>query len=222
MPATPTPKRELANIGPIQQLRSGRLLRRLPQLLLGLYLYGASMAMIVTSGLGMMPWDVLHSGILRHVPLSFGTIVTITSFLVLLIWIPLRQQPGLGTVLNALLIGPALDLTRLFLPHPESLWPNIALLIGGIVLNGVASAMYIGSQFGPGPRDGLMSGLSRVTGRSIRLVRTLIEVSVVAFGWLLGGVFGLGTALYAVSIGPITQALLPAFTVELRKPRPQE
>ncbi|GAA1844357.1 YczE/YyaS/YitT family protein [Brevibacterium marinum] len=219
MSSTPAPKRELANIGPIQQLKSGRLPRRLPQLILGLYLFGASMAMLVTSGLGMMPWDVLHSGIIKHLPLTFGTIVTITSLLVLLIWIPLRQQPGLGTVLNALLIGPFLDLTRLFLPRPEELWWNIALLLGGIMLNGAASAMYIGSQFGPGPRDGLMTGLSRVTGRSIRLVRTLIEVGVVIVGWLLGGVFGLGTALYAVSIGPITQLLLPAFTVELR-PKP--
>lgn len=216
MSSTPAPKRALANIGPIQQLKSGRLPRRLLQLLLGLYLYGASMALIVTSGLGMMPWDVLHSGILRHIPLTFGTIVTITALLVLLIWIPLRQQPGLGTILNAVLIGPALDLTRLFLPQPDGLGWNIGLLLAGIILNGVASAMYIGSQFGPGPRDGLMTGLSRVTGRSIRLVRTLIEVTVVAVGWLLGGVFGIGTALYAVGIGPITQALLPAFTVELR------
>ncbi|MCD1284729.1 MAG: YczE/YyaS/YitT family protein [Brevibacterium sp.] len=222
MPSTPTPKRELANIGPIQQLRAGRLPRRLPQLLIGLYLYGASMAMMVTSGLGMMPWDVLHSGILRHIPLSFGTIVTIASFLVLLIWIPLRQQPGIGTVLNALLIGPSLDLTRLFLPQPEELGWNIALLVGGIVLNGTASAMYIGSQFGPGPRDGLMTGLARVTGRSIRLVRTLIEITVVAAGWLLGGVFGIGTVLYAFGIGPITQALLPTFTVELRSRRATE
>ncbi|MCI4009970.1 hypothetical protein [Brevibacterium sp. ZH18] len=219
MSSTPAAKRQLANLGPIQQLRGGRLPRRLPQLILGLYLYGASMAMIVTSGLGMMPWDVLHSGIIKHVPLTFGTIVTITSFLVLLIWIPLRQQPGLGTILNALLIGPSLDLTRLFLPKPEELGWNIALLIGGILLNGVASAMYIGSQFGPGPRDGLMTGLSRVTGRSIRLVRTLIEVSVVVVGWLLGGVFGLGTALYALGIGPITQALLPTFTVEISGPK---
>lgn len=216
MTSTPTPKRQLANIGPIEQLRAGRLWRRLPQLLIGLYLFGASMAMMVTAGLGMMPWDVLHSGILRHVPLTFGTIVTLLSFVVLLIWIPLRQQPGIGTILNALLIGPSLDLTRLFLPHPEHLGWNIALMAAGVVLNGAASAMYIGSQFGPGPRDGLMTGFSRVTGRSIRLVRTVVEVTVVAVGWLLGGVVGVGTVLYAAGIGPITQALLPTFTVELR------
>ncbi|UZD63713.1 YczE/YyaS/YitT family protein [Brevibacterium sp. JSBI002] len=210
------PKRQLANVGPIAQLRGGRLWRRLPQLILGLYLFGASMAMMVNAGLGMMPWDVLHSGIQNHVPLTFGTIITILAFLVLLIWIPLRQQPGIGTILNALLVGPALDLTRMFLPRPEELGWNIALMVTGVVLNGAASAMYIGSQFGPGPRDGLMTGLSRVTGRSIRLVRTLIEVSVVAVGWLLGGVVGIGTVLYAFGIGPITQALLPAFTVELR------
>lgn len=216
MPSSPAPRRELANVGPLQQLAGGRLVRRLAQLMLGLYLYGASMALVVVSGLGMIPWDVLHSGILRHVPLTFGTIITITSVLVLLAWIPLRQQPGLGTLLNALTIGPALDLTLLFLPRTEVLAWNIVFLVAGVVLNGVASAMYIGSQFGPGPRDGLMTGLSRVTGRSIRLVRTLIEVTVVAIGWALGGVVGIGTALYAVSIGPITQALLPFFTVELR------
>ncbi|GAA3846098.1 membrane protein [Brevibacterium ammoniilyticum] len=220
MSSSPAPRRELANVGPLQQLAGGRLVRRLAQLMLGLYLYGASMALVVVSGLGMIPWDVLHSGILRHVPLTFGTIITITSVLVLLAWIPLKQQPGLGTLLNALTIGPALDLTLLFLPRTEVLAWNIVFLVAGVVLNGVASAMYIGSQFGPGPRDGLMTGLSRVTGRSIRLVRTLIEVTVVAMGWALGGVVGIGTALYAVSIGPITQALLPFFTVELR-PREQ-
>ncbi len=222
MPSTPTPparppRRELANVSALQQLRGGRLPRRLLQLFAGLYLFGASMAMIVNSGLGMIPWDVLHSGILRHVPLTFGTVITIVALIILLLWIPLKQQPGLGTVLNALLVGPALDLTLLFLPRPDALGWNIALLLAGIVLNGVASAMYIGSQFGPGPRDGLMTGLSRVTGRSIRLVRTLIEVGVVAVGWLLGGVVGIGTVLYAVSIGPVTGALLPPFTVELRR-----
>ncbi|WP_181275258.1 membrane protein YczE [Brevibacterium oceani] len=215
MPRSHSPRRELANVGPISQLRGGRLARRLPQLIIGLYLYGASMAMVVLAGLGMIPWDVLHSGILAHVPLSFGTIVTITSVLVLLAWIPLKQMPGLGTVLNALSIGPALDLTLLVLPHPEGLGWQIAYMVAGVGLNGVASAMYIGSQFGPGPRDGLMTGLSRVTGRSIRLVRTVIEVSVVAVGWALGGVIGVGTALYALSIGPVTQALLPFFTVAL-------
>ncbi|MGC3021433.1 YczE/YyaS/YitT family protein [Brevibacterium sp. FAM 24630] len=216
MTSTPTPKRQLANVGPIEQLRGGRLWRRIPQLLIGLYLFGASMAMMVNAGLGMMPWDVLNAGILRHMPVTFGTVVTLLSFVVLLIWIPLRQQPGIGTVLNALLIGPALDLTRLFLPEPDHLGWQIPLMLAGVALNGLASAMYIGSQFGPGPRDGLMTGLARVTGRSIRLVRTLIEVTVVAIGWPLGGVVGIGTVLYAVGIGPITQALLPTFTVELR------
>ena len=216
MTSTPTPKRQLANVGPIEQLRGGRLWRRIPQLLIGIYLFGASMAMMVNAGLGMMPWDVLNAGILRHVPVTFGTVVTLLSFVVLLIWIPLRQQPGIGTVLNALLIGPALDLTQLFLPEPDHLGWQIPLMLAGVALNGLASAMYIGSQFGPGPRDGLMTGLARVTGRSIRLVRTLIEVTVVAIGWPLGGVVGIGTVLYAVGIGPITQALLPTFTVELR------
>src|SRR5699024_863332 len=190
MTAAPAPRRRRANVGPIDQRRAGRLWRRLPQLFIGLYLCGAAMAMMVTAGLGIMPWDVLHWGILRHLPLTFRNIFTVLSFIVLLILIPLQQQPCNCTMLNALFSGPSLDLTRLPLPQPEHLGWNIALMLGGVVLNGAASAMYIGSQFGPGPRDGLMTGLSRVTGASIRLVRTLIEVSVVAVGWLLGGVVG--------------------------------
>ena len=204
-------------MGPLEQLRAGRLALRLPLLLLGLFLYGASMALVVRSVLGLIPWDVLHVGLQRQVPLSFGTVViVVVSVLVLLLWIPLRQKPGLGTVCNALLIGPSADLVLALVPETTSLGWRILMLLVGVVLNGAATGMYIGSQFGPGPRDGLMTGLSRVTGRSIRLVRTALEVGVVAVGWLLGGVVGLGTLLYAVAIGPLTQLFLPLFTVELR------
>lgn len=203
-------------MGPLEQLRAGRLALRLPLLLLGLFLYGASMALVVRSVLGLIPWDVLHVGLQRQVPLSFGTVVIVVSVLVLLLWIPLRQKPGLGTVCNALLIGPSADLVLALVPETTSLGWRILMLLVGVVLNGAATGMYIGSQFGPGPRDGLMTGLSRVTGRSIRLVRTALEVGVVAVGWLLGGVVGLGTLLYAVAIGPLTQLFLPLFTVELR------
>lgn len=203
-------------MGPLEQLRAGRLALRLPLLLLGLFLYGASMALVVRSVLGLIPWDVLHVGLQRQVPLSFGTVVIVVSVLVLLLWIPLRQKPGLGTVCNALLIGPSADLVLALVPETTSLGWRILMLLVGVVLNGAATGMYIGSQFGPGPRDGLMTGLSRVTGRSIRLVRTALEVGVVAVGWLLGGVVGLGTLLYAVAIGPLTQFFLPLFTVELR------
>ena len=207
--------RALADIGPIEQLRAGRLGVRLPLLLLGLFLYGASMAMVLRATLGVIPWDVLHVGVSRHVPLSFGTIVIGVSLLVLLPWIPLRQKPGLGTIGNALLIVPSADLVLSVLDAPDHLGWRLALLLGGVALNGVATGMYIGSQFGPGPRDGLMTGLARVTGRSIRLVRTGIEVTVVIVGWLLGGTVGLGTALYAIAIGPLAQLFLPFFTVDL-------
>lgn len=223
-PSTPAPprarNRELADIGPLAQLRAGRLGIRLPLLLVGLFFYGASMAMVIRGTLGQIPWDVLHVGVATHVPLTFGTIVIGVSLLVLLAWIPLRQKPGVGTIGNALLIGPSADLVLSVLQAPEALGWRVALLVGGVVLNGVATGMYIGSQFGPGPRDGLMTGLARVTGRSIRLVRTGLEVTVVAVGWLLGGVVGVGTVLYAVAIGPLAQLFLPLFTVELAPRRP--
>lgn len=214
-PATP-PRRQLAEIGPLAQLRAGRLGLRLPLLLVGLFLYGASMAMVLRATLGQIPWDVLHVGVSHHVPLSFGTIVVGVSLLVLIPWIPLRQKPGLGTIGNALLIGPSADLVLSLTSPPEGLGWRVLLLLAGVVLNGMATGMYIGSQFGPGPRDGLMTGLARVTGGSLRLVRTGIEVTVVVIGWLLGGVVGVGTVLYAVAIGPLAQLFLPIFTVELR------
>lgn len=213
-----TPRgRQLADIGPIAQLRAGRLTIRLPLLLAGLFLYGASMAMVIRGTLGQIPWDVLHVGVSHHVPLSFGTIVVGVSLLVLLGWIPLRQKPGVGTIGNALLIGPSADIVLSLVDPPEHVAWRLVLTLGGIVLNGVATGMYIGSQFGPGPRDGLMTGLARVSGRSIRLVRTGLEVAVVVVGWLLGGVVGLGTVVYALAIGPLAQLFLPLFTVDLRQ-----
>lgn len=208
--------RALADIGPLEQLRAGRLAVRLPLLLFGLFVYGASMAMVLRATLGQIPWDVLHVGVSHHVPLSFGTIVVGVSLLVLIPWIPLRQKPGLGTIGNALLIGPSADLVLSVLPAPDHLALRVLLLVGGVVLNGMATGMYIGSQFGPGPRDGLMTGLARVTGGSLRVVRTGIEVTVVVIGWLLGGTVGIGTFLYAIAIGPLAQLFLPLFTVELR------
>ena len=206
---------ELASLTPWQQLRAGRLPRRLVQLGVGLWLYGTAMAMFIRSGLGLDPWDVLHDGLRRHWGLSFGTVVVIVGFAVLLLWIPLRQWPGLGTVANAVVIGVATDATLRMLSAPTALAPRIGLLAGGIVLNGFAGALYIGSQLGPGPRDGLMTGLARRTGVSMRLVRTGLEVSVLAIGWLLGGVVGIGTVLYAVTIGPLVQLFLPLVTVRL-------
>lgn len=210
MTATP-----LAALGPVAQLRAGRLGRRVGQLLAGLTLYGVSMGLLIRSGLGQMPWDVLHYGLALHLPLTIGQVVIATSFAVLLLWIPLRQAPGLGTVLNAVLIGVALDATLAVLDPPSSWVLRVSLMLAGVLLNGVATAAYIGAQLGPGPRDGLMTGWVRRTGLSVRLVRTTLEVIVVALGWLLGGVVGLGTLLYAVAIGPLTQRLLPHLTLPL-------
>jgi uncharacterized membrane protein YczE len=187
--------------------------RRLPQLLAGLALYGTSMAMQVRGALGLNPWDVLHQGLATRLPLSFGLITAITGVVVLLLWIPLRQRPGVGTVANVVVIALSVDAALALIPAAHT-WPaRVGLMAGGIVLNGVASAAYIGARLGPGPRDGLMTGIAARTGRSIRLVRTAIEVVVLATGWLLGGTAGIGTVLYALAIGPLTQAFLPLFRV---------
>lgn len=205
----------LVDLGPIAQLRAGRLLRRIPQLVVGLYLFGVSLAMMVLAGVGTAPWDVLHLGLIRHVPLTLGQAVIVLSFVVLLAWIPLRERPGIGTIANAVLVGLSADATLLMLDAPTQ-WPaQVALMLAGVALCGFASALYIGAQFGRGPRDGLMTGLSRRTGHSLRLVRTTLEVAVVVLGVLLGGVAGLGTIVYAFGIGPLTQAMLPWVLVSI-------
>ena len=203
---------------PRQQLRAGRLPRRLAQLFVGLTIFGLSMAMLIRGGLGMIPWDVFHYGVASHVPLSFGTIAIITALAVLLLWIPLREMPGLGTVANAIWVGVAADLSLGLLGTPDLLIAKIALMIGGIVLNAFATALYIGAQFGPGPRDGLMTGLARRLPVSMRIIRTGIEVVVVLVGWLLGGVVGVGTVLFALAIGPLTQWFLPPLVVRVAPP----
>ncbi|MGJ7439624.1 YczE/YyaS/YitT family protein [Aquipuribacter sp. MA13-6] len=187
--------------------------RRLAQLLVGLVLYGATMALMVRSGLGLNPWDVLHEGLSGLTGLTFGTVTVLVGAVVLLAWIALRQRPGIGTVANVVVIGVAVDVTLWLLPEPEHLAVRIAFLLSGIVGNGIAGGLYIGAGLGPGPRDGLMTGLVRVTGRSTRLVRTSIELSVLAVGWLIGGTVGLGTVLYALAIGPVVQLALGWFTV---------
>jgi uncharacterized membrane protein YczE len=216
---TPRVRPALLDLGPVAQLRAGRLGRRLPQLVVGLLLYGASLAMMVRGALGLAPWDVLHSGFIRHVPMTIGQAVVLLSFVVLLLWIPLREKPGIGTVANAVLVGLAADATLAVLAEPDSLVLRAGLLVGGLVLNGLATALYIGSQLGRGPRDGLMTGLARRTGLSLRLVRTALEVTVVVIGLLLGGALGLGTVVYALAIGPLAQLMLPWWTVEVAAPQ---
>ncbi|MEU6245019.1 hypothetical protein [Streptomyces sp. NPDC047024] len=191
----------------------GHLGRRLVQLYGGLALYGASSALLVRADLGMEPWNVLHQGLARLTGLSMGVVLTIVGALVLLLWIPLRQRPGLGTISNVLVIGFALDATLSVLPAVHGIVARVALLVAGIVLNGAATGLYIAAAFGPGPRDGLMTGLHQRTGRSIRLLRTLVEVAVVATGFALGGTVGVGTVLYALSIGPLAQLFLRVFAL---------
>jgi uncharacterized membrane protein YczE len=208
----------LADLGPIAQLRAGRLPRRFTQLFAGLFLYGVSLGLMVRGRDGVAPWDVLHLGIAKHTGLDLGTVLVAMSFVVLLLWIPLREKPGIGTIANALLIGPSTDLTLALVGHPHNAVLRVVLMAGGVALCALATAMYIGAQFGRGPRDGLMTGLVRRTGWSIRLVRTGLEISVVLVGLLLGGPLGAGTVLFALTIGPLTQRMLPFWVVALPVP----
>jgi uncharacterized membrane protein YczE len=208
-------RRELARLSPVEQVRAGRLARRLPQLFVGLVLYGVTLAMIIRAHLGNAPWDVLHQGLADHLPITIGTAVIGVSVLVLLLWIPLREVPGLGTVCNAIVVGLATDLGLAVVAQPDARWLKVVLLVGGVLGNALATALYIGAQLGPGARDGLMTGLHRRTSWPIGPVRTGIEVAVVAVGFVLGGVLGVGTVLYAVAIGPLVQRLLPTFVVDL-------
>jgi uncharacterized membrane protein YczE len=189
-----------------------RPVRRLSQLYAGLALFGFSSALLVESSLGLNPWDVLHQGLSRSVGLSIGTWVLLVGALVLLLWLPLRQRPGIGTVSNVLVIGVALDASLAVLPAPDLLATRVAFLVAGVGLNAVATAGYIGAGLGPGPRDGLMTGLA-ARGWSVRVVRSLIEVTVLVSGFLLGGTVGVGTVVYALAIGPLVHPLLPLLRV---------
>lgn len=185
------------------------MVRRLIALYAGLWLYGFSMAVMVRAGLGLDPWDVFHQGVAEHVPLSFGMVTALTGIAVLLAWIPLRQRPGLGTVSNVVVLAVSVDAGLWMLPQWESLPVQAGAMVAAVVLNAVATVLYIGAGMGPGPRDGLMTGLVRRTGLSVRAVRTTIEVTVLVTGWLLGGSVGLGTLVYAFGIGPLIQVLIP-------------
>ncbi|MGH1565055.1 YczE/YyaS/YitT family protein [Mumia sp. DW29H23] len=206
------------SLSPLAQLRTGRLVRRLPQLVFGLMLYGWSMALMIEAGLGLDPWDVFHEGLTGYLPLTFGQITMLVGALVLLLWIPLKQWPGIGTLLNVVLIGIAVDQGLALLEQPDSLVLRAVMLVAGVVLNGLAGALYIGAHLGPGPRDGLFLGLVRRTGYSVRLMRTSVEITVLALGWLLGGTVGVGTVLYALAIGPLVQAFLPLVQVRVSEP----
>ena len=182
--------------------------RRLATLLFGLFVFGAGEALLVASSLGNSPWTVFAEGVSVQTPLSIGAATIVTSFVILLLWIPLRQRPGLGTIANAIVVGLAVDATLIALPDEAPLAVRIAELAGGIALVAIGSAFYLGTALGPGPRDGLMVGLHRLTGRPIALMRAAIEISALTVGALLGGTFGVGTVAFALLIGPAVQTTL--------------
>ncbi|MFI5525437.1 YitT family protein [Streptomyces platensis] len=191
----------------------GLLVRRLVQLYTGLTLYGVSMGLMLRAELGLEPWSVLNQGISRHTGLTIGTVTIVSGALILLLWIPLRQRPGLGTVSNVVILGLVMDATLAWVPELHALGARIPLLAGAVLLNGAATGLYLSADFGPGPRDGLMTGLHRRTGRPVRLVRTCIEVTVLAAGFALGGSVGVGTVVYALAIGPLAQFFLRRFAI---------
>ncbi len=187
------------------------MLVRLVQLYAGLLLYGISSSLLVLAALGLDPWDVFHQGLSRTFGLAIGTWAIIVGVAVLLLWIPLRQRPGIGTVSNVILVGLTMNVVLGHVHAPHAMAARIACLVCGVFLNGVATGMYIGAGLGPGPRDGLMTGLA-ARGHSIRVVRTGLEVIVLATGWLLGGTVGVGTLVYALSIGPLAHVFIPLFS----------
>ncbi|MEI8106072.1 MAG: hypothetical protein WCH31_09590 [Actinomycetes bacterium] len=185
---------------------------RLGQLVVGLVLLGTSAALLVLSREGVAPWDVLHQGLARHTGIQIGTWSIIVAIAVLAIWIPLRERPGVGTISNTVLLGLTMNVVLTLVPAVHGSIARWACCVGGILLNGVATGIYIGAGLGAGPRDGLMTGLARRTGRSLRLVRTVIEVVVLGLGWMLGGTVGAGTVLYLVAIGPLAHRFVPLFS----------
>lgn len=192
---------------------------RLLQLYAGLALYGVSSSLLVLGRLGLVPWDVLHQGLARHTGLGIGTCTIIVSVVVLTFWIPLRERPGIGTISNAVVIGGMVDLVLWLTPDIHGTAARSACCLGGVFLNGVATGMYIGAGLGPGPRDGLMTGLARRTGRSLRLVRTGLEAMALLVGWLIGGTVGAGTVVYLVAIGPLAHIFVPFFSQGSRRDR---
>ncbi|MHB1171002.1 MAG: membrane protein YczE [Lacisediminihabitans sp.] len=189
------------------------LARRIAQLLVGLFLYGIAISMMIRAGIGVSPWDVLAQGVSKQTGIPFGWVTNIIGLGVLLLWIPIRQRPGIGTLLNALLIGPSAEVGLALIPAETQPWAQLLVFAGGLALVAVATGLYIGAGFGPGPRDGLMTGINRRWGWRIWIVRTSIEVTVLSIGWFLGGNVGLGTVAFALLIGPMVGVTLPLLRV---------
>lgn len=195
------------------------LVRRLPRLVVGLTLFGFGIAMMVLSNLGLSPWEVFHQGISIRTGIPLGTVGIITGALVLVLWLPLGERPGIGTLANVVLIGIVIDLTLLVFPDDvDSLWIRWALLLGGILIIAIGTGLYIGVGLGPGPRDGLMTGLG-AKGVPIGVARVAIEVTVLGLGYVLGGTVGIGTVIFAFGVGPLVQFLLPRLSLDPVTPR---
>ena len=186
--------------------------------MVGLLTAALSISLMIEARLGLDPWNVLHEGLTHLLGVSFGVVTVISGVIVLLLWLPLKQPLGVGTIVNTVLIGGSIDLTLWLVPTPEALWLRVVFLVVGVVLCGLSGAVYLGSHLGPGPRDGLMTGLVARTGRSVRLVRTTLEASVLLVGFLLGGTVGAGTVLFAIAIGPLVQFFLPRVAAPLELP----
>lgn len=197
---------------PISATSRRDLVERLVQLIVGLFLYGVALGLMVRGGIGVSPWDVLALGVAGRTGIGYGTVTIIVAVVVLLLWIPLRQRVGAGTLLNALLVGPAADVTLAVIPAPSSIWIGASMFLMGLVLLAFATGLYIAADFGPGPRDGLMTGLVRRTGWKVWIVRTLIEGGVLVVGFVLGGPVGVGTVLFALGVGPLIGWFLPRIT----------
>lgn len=202
-------------------ITSDRMSVRLTRLFVGLFGYGFAIALMIRGNIGASPWDVFGQGVARSFGISFGVSTVAISAVVLLFWIPLRQKPGAGTLFNAVLVGVFADLGLLLLPQPGDLILRVGSFGAGLLLLAAATALYIGAGLGPGPRDGLMTGLVRTTGLKVWMVRTAIEAAVVLAGWALGGVVGVGTVVFAVAIGPLTQLALRLLSVRLDAPAGQ-
>ena len=194
-----------------------KLPRRLVQLIVGETFFGIGIGLMLQSGLGLSPWDVLHQGLTVQFGLTVGIWSILSSFVVLLFWLPLRERYGIGTLLNAIIIGVMIDVTAGLVPEAANTWWAVSMMVSGILLVAITSGMYIGANLGPGPRDGLMTAIAR-RGPSIRLTRVIMEIAVLVIGVLLGGTFGIGTILYALLMGPLVQFFLPRWTIDTGRP----
>jgi uncharacterized membrane protein YczE len=214
----PRHARGAREIGPASRSEEVGLARRFGQLAIGLIAYGLSLSLIVIARLGVDPWDVFQQGLARHTGIAIGTWSILVGVAVLTLWIPLHQRLGVGTLCNVLVIGLVMDVVLATIPRPHVLWLRVVALLGGILLNGIATGCYIGAHLGPGPRDGIMIGLAG-RGHSIRVVRTALEATVVLAGFLLGGNVGIGTLAYASCIGPLAHVFIPGFDSQVRAQR---